>query len=185
MKMGLIGDSVGFIGRRIDKGGKRRDEILLAGKACVGLIRNKKCRDPGSNQGPSDLQSDALPTELSRRFNHHSHSMPNVPHGAQICWESALLDAPGHDTRPVESPLIIQSILSVKKIPSSLSVTVSTKFLKRLTCSHRRWACFFHPCREDRDKILSRVAICSTVLLRRSAGTSGDRKEWPDGFKSH
>ena len=24
------------------------------------------CRDPGSNQGPSDLQSDALPTELSR-----------------------------------------------------------------------------------------------------------------------
>ena len=25
-----------------------------------------KCRDPGLNQGPSDLQSDALPTELSR-----------------------------------------------------------------------------------------------------------------------
>ena len=27
---------------------------------------NHKCRDPGSNRGPSDLQSDALPTELSR-----------------------------------------------------------------------------------------------------------------------
>ena len=26
----------------------------------------KICRDQGSNQGPSDLQSDALPTELSR-----------------------------------------------------------------------------------------------------------------------
>ena len=26
----------------------------------------EKCRDPGSNRGPSDLQSDALPTELSR-----------------------------------------------------------------------------------------------------------------------
>ena len=26
----------------------------------------KTCRDPGSNRGPSDLQSDALPTELSR-----------------------------------------------------------------------------------------------------------------------
>ena len=26
----------------------------------------KQCRDPGLNQGPSDLQSDALPTELSR-----------------------------------------------------------------------------------------------------------------------
>ena len=25
-----------------------------------------KCRDPGLNQGPSDLQSDALPTELKR-----------------------------------------------------------------------------------------------------------------------
>ena len=25
-----------------------------------------KCRDPGSNRGPSDLRSDALPTELSR-----------------------------------------------------------------------------------------------------------------------
>ena len=28
--------------------------------------RLKMCRDPGLNQGPSDLQSDALPTELSR-----------------------------------------------------------------------------------------------------------------------
>lgn len=27
-----------------------------------------KCRHPGSNQGPSDLQSDALPTELYRRI---------------------------------------------------------------------------------------------------------------------
>ena len=26
----------------------------------------KRCRDPGSSRGPSDLQSDALPTELSR-----------------------------------------------------------------------------------------------------------------------
>ena len=28
--------------------------------------KKKNCRDPGLNQGPSDLQSDALPTELSR-----------------------------------------------------------------------------------------------------------------------
>ena len=28
----------------------------------------KECRDPGSNRGPSDLQSDALPTELSRPY---------------------------------------------------------------------------------------------------------------------
>ncbi len=26
----------------------------------------KMCRDPGSNRGPLDLQSNALPTELSR-----------------------------------------------------------------------------------------------------------------------
>ena len=26
----------------------------------------EKCRDPGSNRGPLDLQSNALPTELSR-----------------------------------------------------------------------------------------------------------------------
>ena len=31
-----------------------------------GEIKKKDCRDPGLNQGPSDLQSDALPTELSR-----------------------------------------------------------------------------------------------------------------------
>ena len=31
------------------------------------IFKNEKtCRDQGSNQGPSDLQSDALPTELSR-----------------------------------------------------------------------------------------------------------------------
>ena len=27
---------------------------------------SKTCRDPGSNRGPLDLQSNALPTELSR-----------------------------------------------------------------------------------------------------------------------
>ena len=29
-------------------------------------LKNKLCRDQGSNQGPSNLQSYALPTELSR-----------------------------------------------------------------------------------------------------------------------
>ena len=31
-----------------------------------GKKKKKTCRDPGSNQGPLDLQSNALPTELSR-----------------------------------------------------------------------------------------------------------------------
>jgi hypothetical protein len=30
------------------------------------LTLSKYCRDPGSNRGPLDLQSNALPTELSR-----------------------------------------------------------------------------------------------------------------------
>jgi hypothetical protein len=29
----------------------------------------KICRDPGSNRGPLDLQSNALPTELSRLYS--------------------------------------------------------------------------------------------------------------------
>ena len=35
-------------------------------KKTLGKKKKKKCRDPGSNQGPLDLQSNALPTELSR-----------------------------------------------------------------------------------------------------------------------
>ena len=30
------------------------------------ICHKKQCRDPGSNRGPLDLQSNALPTELSR-----------------------------------------------------------------------------------------------------------------------
>ena len=30
------------------------------------LLEQLNCRDPGLNQGPLDLQSNALPTELSR-----------------------------------------------------------------------------------------------------------------------
>jgi hypothetical protein len=37
----------------------RKQKLLPPGSA-------KLCRDPGSNQGPLDLQSNALPTELSR-----------------------------------------------------------------------------------------------------------------------
>ena len=32
------------------------------------MYNKKKCRDPGSNRGPLDLQSNALPTELSRHI---------------------------------------------------------------------------------------------------------------------
>ena len=32
------------------------------------LEKMTTCRDPGSNRGPLDLQSNALPTELSRQL---------------------------------------------------------------------------------------------------------------------
>ena len=35
--------------------------------------KKKKCRNPGLNQGPLDLQSNALPTEL---FRHLLHNCP-------------------------------------------------------------------------------------------------------------
>ena len=38
----------------------------------------ERCRDPGSNQGPSDLQSDALPTELPRP--HTAQSTHTIQH---------------------------------------------------------------------------------------------------------
>ena len=43
--------------------------VWLIVDAQGGILKSRifgKCRDPGSNRGPSDLQSDALPTELSR-----------------------------------------------------------------------------------------------------------------------
>ena len=44
--------------------------LVLQNVGIVGALSiesgSYQCRDPGSNRGPSDLQSDALPTELSR-----------------------------------------------------------------------------------------------------------------------
>ena len=37
-------------------------------------IKKRECRQPGSNQRPSDLQSDALPTELYRRVLGHGEA---------------------------------------------------------------------------------------------------------------
>ena len=43
---------------------RRSEQLMLSTRG-----RSKtNCRDPGSNRGPSDLQSDALPTELSRPY---------------------------------------------------------------------------------------------------------------------
>ena len=41
-------------------------EIGLTENTIFKVREKKKCRNPGSNQGPLDLQSNALPTELFR-----------------------------------------------------------------------------------------------------------------------
>ena len=41
-------------------------EKSINNSVVIWLMKKKSCRDPGSNQGPLDLQSNALPTELSR-----------------------------------------------------------------------------------------------------------------------
>ena len=61
--------------------------VLQMGVAAVWMIMNawgrilksrifRKCRDPGSNRGSSDLQSDALPTELSRLWLYFECAFP-------------------------------------------------------------------------------------------------------------
>ena len=66
----------------------------------------KRCRDPGSNWGPSDLQSDALPTELSRlgywrapawgqRFVcATTHHPPSRPRGSTVSFSRHAFVAP-------------------------------------------------------------------------------------------
>ena len=44
----------------------------------------EKCRDPGSNRGPPDLQSDALPTELSRLEDYIGRTCPDQCHGLSL-----------------------------------------------------------------------------------------------------
>ena len=57
----------------------------------------KSCRDPGSNRGPSDLRSDALPTELSRLENFASRK--NLE-GVEAQDQNAEKTHPGNSTHP-------------------------------------------------------------------------------------
>ena len=41
-------------------------------------LKRKKCRNPGSNQGPLDLQSNALPTELFRQLRKYTVVIRNI-----------------------------------------------------------------------------------------------------------
>ena len=50
------------------------------GSCTCARCKRAKCQDPGSNRGPSDLQSDALPTELSRLLDvFHGGAWPGSP----------------------------------------------------------------------------------------------------------
>ena len=63
-------------------------------------MRIFKCRVPGSSRGPSDLQSDALPTELSRplMFSHKQTRRATPTQG----WPAARMFA-GYQNNPEAS----------------------------------------------------------------------------------
>ena len=47
--------------------------------------KKKKCLDRGSNTGPLDLQSNALPTELSKQHGERTGAMNTRPKLASAC----------------------------------------------------------------------------------------------------
>ena len=64
---------------------------ICALEHCLSLW-HRPCRDPGSNRGPSDLRSDALPTELSRRPCNFTQCqiLPGQPNPAgEFCRKAA------------------------------------------------------------------------------------------------
>ena len=71
-----------------------------------------KCRDPGLNQGPSDLQSDALPTELSRQLS------------STCCRKSAVMLQPPTPLHLLQLPLSSDARCPLPwTISSSLALT--------------------------------------------------------------
>ena len=71
-----------------------------------------KCRDPGSNWGPSDLQSDALPTELSRQLS------------STCCRKSAVMLQPPTPLHLLQLPLSSDARCPLPwTISSSLALT--------------------------------------------------------------
>ena len=71
-----------------------------------------QCRDPGSNWGPSDLQSDALPTELSRQLS------------STCCRKSAVMLQPPTPLHLLQLPLSSDARCPLPwTISSSLALT--------------------------------------------------------------
>jgi len=92
----------------------RGGESHLFGRLFVAR-KGINCRDPGSNQGPSDLQSDALPTELSRRQHSNAHKQIHTPthmqqttHNATTTYQHAThtytSDTKRHQATPSDTP---------------------------------------------------------------------------------
>ncbi len=70
------------------------------------------CRDSGSDWGPSDLQSDALPTELSRLIDSHFPVGDTVFLYIFICFKIELLPGPSDiqsDALPTELSRLIDA----------------------------------------------------------------------------
>ena len=66
------------------QGGAAQKNVHWEGDSEKLRSARKKCRDPGSSRGPSDLQSDALPTELSRPCQSRQPSCEPSPAALKI-----------------------------------------------------------------------------------------------------
>ena len=64
------------------------------------------CRDPGSNRGPADLHSDALPTEVSRHLHGHAPDYPFV----------LIIEFTWHESWAMPRPLCTCKIVRVGKV---------------------------------------------------------------------
>src|SRR6218665_3177869 len=134
-----------------------RNEKALHGTWGAGLC--KWLLDLGSNQGPTDLQSGALPTELSRNkpaiiYTEHAPQMlrrqpapsdaatPNAPNAPNAPESQAETGAtPIHASRAsVASPIICRSALAIEAHRGVASLANTARYgLRDAPCAALRW----------------------------------------------
>ena len=124
---------------------------------CVGLNRIGNMiayRDPGSNRGPSDLQSDALPTELSRLVTNPTHESFIVAqrragketydiNAAGISQREQIASAEASAAEPLESQLGTSLAQPVKPKALTLAPPASAQVPYMSLCLVSCALCFF------------------------------------------
>ena len=94
----------------------RKPSILCPKLEAAPLWPHRKCRDPGSNRGPSDLRSDALPAELSRLMFRKLRAQHAVTMLCPTSWKAAhhhLAQSCTRRSRCAAIPMVSGDIASV------------------------------------------------------------------------